>query len=625
MLQRKELKARAKKVLRHHYILLVAVCLMAAFLGVEFTSSFDILKMETPTAEESSISGGVASAGELPGQSALDEALDTIQEKQAELEKERADESAGNEENTEKKSEIFGRSRGVFSMLVNAVSSGAIFLTVYKTVQSISGSENIAIAILVAAGFLLVGTVWFFIQNTYRVISGRIFLESRTYEKVSVQRFMFLMRVKKWCKASWTMFVLFVFQSLWILTVVGAVIKRYSYYLVPYIVAENPDIKALDAITLSRRMMKGHKWECFVFELSFFGWYLLEMATFGLVGVFFSNPYRSAAFGEYYAELRKLAKENKIEGSELLNDRYLYEKAETGVLQEAYADVMERLQQPEPELKGIGGVRGFLAKWFGILFLYSGVETEYEQARMESIRVEKYRDAVEGKSYPGRLFPISEKDKRKNVETLCYARNYSIPSLILLFFTFSVIGWLWEVSLHLITDGEFVNRGVLHGPWLPIYGTGAVMILLLLKRFRERPVVEFFAAIVLCGCVEYFTSWYLEMTHGGQRWWDYSGYFLNLNGRICAEGLLVFGLGGMAIVYVAAPLLDNMYRKISLKILVPACAVLLIFYIADQQYSSRHPNAGKGITDYARSQEESFVAHRNKNEKERKQWQQIQL
>lgn len=112
-------------------------------------------------------------------------------------------------------------------------------------------------------------------------------------------------------------------------------------------------------------------------------------------------------------------------------------------------------------------------------------------------------------------------------------------------------------------------------------------------------MIEFFSTIVLCGGVEYFTSWFLEVTKDGQRWWDYSGYFLNLNGRICAEGLLVFGLGGMVIVYVAAPLLDNMVDKVPAKILVPVCVALTIVFAADQIYSFKHPNVGQGITDYA--------------------------
>ena len=57
------------------------------------------------------------------------------------------------------------------------------------------------------------------------------------------------------------------------------------------------------------------------------------------------------------------------------------------------------------------------------------------------------------------------------------------------------------------------------------------------------------------------------LCHGNEyriEWWDYSGYFLNLDGRICAEGLCVFGIGGMAFIYVLAPVFDNMIAKINL-------------------------------------------------------------
>lgn len=77
------------------------------------------------------------------------------------------------------------------------------------------------------------------------------------------------------------MFVENVFLFLWSLTIIGFFIKQYSYRMVPYIIAENPNIKALDAIRLSRHMMEGHKWECFVADCSFLGWYLLNLVTFG--------------------------------------------------------------------------------------------------------------------------------------------------------------------------------------------------------------------------------------------------------------------------------------------------------------------------------------------------------
>lgn len=178
-------------------------------------------------------------------------------------------------------------------------------------------------------------------------------------------------------------------------------------------------------------------------------------------------------------------------------------------------------------------------------------------------------------------------------------RRYSVTSLIMMFFIFCFMGWFWEVIFHFIEKGEFVNRGVMHGPWLPIYGSGCVMILVLLNKLRKNPIIEFISAVVLCGIVEYFTSVFLEYQYG-KLWWDYSGYFLNINGRVCAEGLLMFGVGGIIVVYIVAPLLDNLLRKIPLKISITICVVLVLAFTADRIYSSKVPNSGKGVTDYSR-------------------------
>ena len=80
------------------------------------------------------------------------------------------------------------------------------------------------------------------------------------------------------------------------------------------------------------------------------------------------------------------------------------------------------------------------------------------------------------------------------------------------------------------------------------------------------------------------------------KWWDYSGYFINLHGKICAEGLLVFGIGGMAAVYIIAPMLDNLLKRLPRKARIAACAALLILFAADVVYSGKHPNAGAGIS-----------------------------
>lgn len=268
-------------------------------------------------------------------------------------------------------------------------------------------------------------------------------------------------------------------------------------------------------------------------------------------------------------------------------------------LANTYPDIIAAASQPQITLSDLKGFQKFIADTFGVTFRRSKAEQAYEKDQARVTRIGREIAAAEGRVYPTRLSPFPSDAKREWIGTVHYIRHYSIWSIIVIFFALSFIGWIWEVSLHMITYGEFVNRGVLFGPWLPIYGTGSVLILLLLNKFRKNPPLEFISAITVCGLVEYFTGYYLEITHNGQRWWDYTGYYLNLHGRICAEGLLTFGLGGMLIVYVLAPVLDNLIQRISHRILIPLCVALIILFTCDECYSATHPNTGTGITDYA--------------------------
>ncbi len=584
MPKRRELKRRARASLKRHYLLFVVICLLSAFLGSEFQNSLDGIKsgvwsvndwMYGDKEEEGPVKREVTEKQNL---------LDVIPEPEA---KQTGDQlMEGNP--------ALGLSRGVLAKLVSGVTTGSITVSMISAIQGLVGSQDLGILIWILGSMLLTFLVWFFLRNIFIVISRRMYLEGLLYPHVATRRFLFLLRVRRWAKAALTMFLKTLFQILWSLTIIGGFIKKYSYYLVPYIVAENPDISPLSAITLSRRMMKGHKWQCFVFELTYLGWAVLDFFTFGLVGTFYSNPYKVAAFTEYYAELRRIAKEEGIEGAEALKDIYLYERPTREILVGAYGEAMAESQEPEMVLVGF---RGFMVRNFGIS-LYSAREAHaYEEQQVRKIKRHNAKESLEGLRYPSRLYPLPEKHRNKWVEVLNYMRPYSVTSLILLYFIFCIVGWTWEVSQHVVAAGNFVNRGVLHGPWLPIYGTGGILILVVLNRLRKSPLAEFLAAIVLCGTVEYFTALVLEVTHDGNKWWDYSGYFLNLNGRICAEGLLVFGIMGMVIVYVLAPLLDNFLRRIPGRIALPICVILLGIFGVDQVYSAKHPNMGRGITD----------------------------
>ena len=109
-----------------------------------------------------------------------------------------------------------------------------------------------------------------------------------------------------------TMFFRDLYSFLWsLLFVIPGIIKRgYSYRLVPYILADNPKMDANEAITLSRRMMNGHKWNAFVLDLSFLGWYILGLLAF-VVGTLFVHPYYYSTDAQLYLTLRDSAQQEE--------------------------------------------------------------------------------------------------------------------------------------------------------------------------------------------------------------------------------------------------------------------------------------------------------------------------
>lgn len=584
-------KQNARLTLKHHYILFVFLIVVASFIGTKGSlattifSSGDSQRNTVFAIERDTTFNNVLvdlMNGDLEeGSAKSDTHLAAVKEE---------DKRIGSLE--------IGHKDGVFSTIFDSITSGSILLTVFSAIVGATGSRDVA-AIFFIFGAMLVQVVkLIFITLAFKPIYRRLFLEARTYRRIRASSFIYLLRVKKYVRASLAMLRVYIFETLWMFTVVGYFIKHYAYAMTPYIVAENPTVKGKEAMALSQKMMKGHKWELFKLDITFIGWYLLGYLTLGFLDILYTTPYIEATICEFFVHLRSEALENIPEAKEIFIDKYLYEKAPAKEIAEAYSDVLKMAAEPEVCLPKNGKIRDFFADVFGVVLFYDEKENDYREYLARKNKIDSYKNVVAEKSYPSRLSPIPLIQQKVHLEHLHYARHYSVCSLISMFFIFCVVGWLWEVSIHIIEDGVFVNRGVLHGPWLPIYGSGGVMILLLLNKFRQKPMVEFISAIVLCGIVEYATSYVLEVTHNGQKWWDYSGYFLNINGRICAEGLLVFGLAGFAGVYFLSPLIDNLLCRFSLRKVLPICIILVLVFTVDNIYSAKHPNVGKGITDY---------------------------
>lgn len=154
---------------------------------------------------------------------------------------------------------------------------------------------------------------------------------------------------------------------------------------------------------------------------------------------------------------------------------------------------------------------------------------------------------------------------------------------VIMAFIFSILGWIMEVTLKYIQYHRFIDRGFLIGPYCPIYGFGVVGVTILvggLIGWKGTILETFMAGFVICGFLEYMTSFYMEkMFHA--RWWDYSTKPMNLNGRIWIGNLILFGIASVVIVRFIAPHYFEFIDRIDPVILSVLAWIILIFMSAD--------------------------------------------
>lgn len=152
--------------------------------------------------------------------------------------------------------------------------------------------------------------------------------------------------------------------------------------------------------------------------------------------------------------------------------------------------------------------------------------------------------------------------------------------LFLTFIFFSFIGWIWEVIYFLVTERKFINRGFMIGPMCPIYGAGGLLIVLLLKKYMDDPVILFILTMLLCSVLEYYASYFIEKIFK-IRWWDYSDKKFNINGRIYLLGALAFGTLGMVAIYFVFPAIMKFLGRFNPKVIYIVSTFLLIVFIVD--------------------------------------------
>lgn len=118
---------------------------------------------------------------------------------------------------------------------------------------------------------------------------------------------------------------------------------------------------------------------------------------------------------------------------------------------------------------------------------------------------------------------------------------YTFSTWLFFFYTYCFLGWVWETCYVSVRKARWVNRGFIHGPFLPIYGSGAITVLIFTLHFRTNAGLVFLTGMASATLLEYFTGAVMEKLFH-VRYWDYSNQPLNLNGHICVLSSLAWGL-----------------------------------------------------------------------------------
>ena len=499
----KKIKRDAKKNIKHNYFKNVIVVFLCTFLlsGISLSSK-NILNIDLSNVKNIEILNNPYKSNS--------EIIDELLEKT-------------NDEKVREKNIATRFTHGVVSVIVNEVTTtkSVMFSFLNSINKFLGGHVSVGIVIIISNIVLILFRTFFI--AVYEIGKNRYFLEQRRYKKTNIDRTLYPYKKKKTLHLASILFMKNLYLFFWSFTIIGYFIKYYEYAMIPYILAENPNIKMKDAFHLSKELMQGEKFNLFMLDLSLFLYKIPGLFTFNLTNFFFTDIYDATLHTEFYMNIRHY-KKKKIDSLDLLNDKLL--------------DIKELVDE----------------------------------------------------AYP------SEESKPFSLLNIDYEKEYDLNTYILFFFSFSIFGWIWEVVLHIVQEGSFVNRGTLYGPWLQIYGFGGVAIIYLLKNLRKHPFKLFIAAVILCGIIEYSTAWYLE-TFKHLKYWDYSGYFLNLHGRICLEGLIVFGLGGCGFTYILAPILSNLFDKLRMHTRNILALILVVVFSIDLLYSTFvKPNSGEGIT-----------------------------
>lgn len=163
-------------------------------------------------------------------------------------------------------------------------------------------------------------------------------------------------------------------------------------------------------------------------------------------------------------------------------------------------------------------------------------------------------------------------------------RQQLLVRIFLIFLIGCIIGWIYEMFFYRINDGRFIKRGQGFGPWLPIYGVGALAITAFLYKRKNSPVTVFLGSCFISGVIELAVGWTLFHFAHGLRLWDYNVEIWNwgnIGGYICFRSILVFGFAGLLCIYMIVPAICELTERIKRVFLLITVVPLGVLLAAD--------------------------------------------
>ena len=163
---------------------------------------------------------------------------------------------------------------------------------------------------------------------------------------------------------------------------------------------------------------------------------------------------------------------------------------------------------------------------------------------------------------------------------------YTFTQWLFFFYFYCFLGWIWETCYVSVLKGHWVNRGFMRGPFLPIYGSGAIIVLIFTLPYRTNAVAVFFMGMISATILEYITGVVMEKLFH-VRYWDYSNQKLNINGHICLTSSLAWGVFSILLTMHGHKPVERMVEGFNSNALEVVCFLLTVYISIDMAESIR--------------------------------------